>query len=66
MELLVPIRCRIPELVHKIGKTQRWLAGEVGISKQQMSDYVHMRNILGLVIANRIATILGVSIDELY
>ncbi|MEK4452340.1 MULTISPECIES: helix-turn-helix domain-containing protein [Paenibacillus] len=50
---LVPVRCRIPELLirikrnqpanNKIKINQQWLADKVGISKQQLSDYIHLR-----------------------
>jgi len=42
MELL-PVRCRIPYWLKKIGKNQQWLADKTGISKQRISDYVHLR-----------------------
>lgn len=40
---LVPVRCRIPELLERIGKNQQWLADMIGISKQHMSNIVNMR-----------------------
>ncbi|WP_375104611.1 helix-turn-helix domain-containing protein [Paenibacillus sp. RS8] len=40
---LVPVRCRIPELLVRIDKKQQWLADKLGISKQQMSDIINMR-----------------------
>jgi transcriptional regulator with XRE-family HTH domain len=65
----VPIRCRIPEHLKRLGKTQQWLADKAGISKQQLSDYIHMRRniVLGLAKAKLIATLLNLSkIDLLY
>lgn len=54
-----PVRCRIPELLHKIGKNQQWLAGETGLGKQRISDICNMRvkNIqlsTGVLIASKI------------
>lgn len=40
---LVPIRCRIPDLLVRVGKNQQWLADKLGIGKQQMSDIIRMR-----------------------
>jgi len=62
----VIVRCRIPQLLLKMGKTQIWLADQVGISKQQMNDYVSLRHVLGLNKAKSIAEVLGVVIDDLY
>lgn len=63
---LKPISCRIPELVHRIGKTQQWLADQSGMSKQQLSNYINMNNLMGLVNAKKIAVLLNVTIDDLY
>ncbi|MEK4328964.1 helix-turn-helix domain-containing protein [Paenibacillus sp. FSL R7-0312] len=51
---LVPVRCRIPELLVRRRKmesstsqikiNQQWLADKIGISKQQMSDYINLRS----------------------
>ncbi|WP_236342496.1 helix-turn-helix transcriptional regulator [Paenibacillus plantiphilus] len=64
--VLVPIRCRIPEHLHRIGKTQQWLADRVAMSKQQMSDYVTMRFVLKIAKAKEIADVLNINIDDLY
>lgn len=40
---LVPVRCRIPELLKRINKNQQWLADRTGISKQRISEYVNLR-----------------------
>lgn len=62
----VPIRCRIPELLRKKGKTQQWLADQTGLSKQRISDYVQLRYIMRLPTAALIARMLNVHIDELH
>lgn len=74
---LVPVRCRIPELlrrvdrnqspINRIKKNQTWLAEKVGISKQQMSDYILLRtNNMGLQRATLIAYYLDCAVDDLF
>lgn len=41
---LVPVRCRIPELLERIGKNQQWLADKLGVTKQQVSAYVRLKS----------------------
>lgn len=62
------VRCRIPTLLHRIGKTQSWLAGATGFSKSRISDYVNLRNgeVMSMRTAVIIAHILGCKIDDLY
>lgn len=63
----VPIRCRIPELLKKIGQNQQWLADKTKMSKQQLSDYVTMRNIPGLIVAKRLSRLLKCNcVDDLH
>jgi predicted transcriptional regulator len=65
----VPIRCRIPEHLKRIGKNQQWLADLSDMSKSQLSDYIHMRRkvVLGLSKAKLISTLLKLKrIDDLY
>lgn len=64
---LIPVSCRIPELLKKIGENQQWLADKTGLSKQRVSDIVHLRmdNITirrGAIIAHY----LKCSIDDLF
>lgn len=62
----VPIRCRIPELLEQIDRDQQWLADMTGMSKQQISDYVRMRNLLGIAKAKQLARILKCHVEDLY
>lgn len=62
----VPIRCRIPDILHSIGKSQSWLADRTGLSKQRISDYVNLRRIPSLPIAYLIASVLKVNIEDLH
>lgn len=63
---IISVRCRIPELVRKRGKTQQWLADQIGISKTQLSDYVRMRHKMNVDIAKNIAVTLGCQVDDLF
>lgn len=63
-----PVRCRIPELLHRVRQSQEWLASETGHSKQQLSDIINMRD--GRVVTVRkgrkLALKLKCHIDDLY
>jgi hypothetical protein len=63
-----PIRCRIPELLHSIGKNQQWLSEQSGYSRQRISDICTMRDevVISLVTAYYISTIIDCLIDDLY
>jgi putative transcriptional regulator len=64
---LYPVRCRIPELLRKIGKNQQWLADKTGLSKQTISDIVHLRNAnITIKRAALIAHYLNCKIDDLF
>ncbi|QSF42707.1 helix-turn-helix domain-containing protein [Paenibacillus tianjinensis] len=74
---LVPVRCRIPELLVRLDKrlpstsqikiNQQWLADKIGISKQQMSDYINLRTgIMSIQRAALIAYHLDCQIDDLF
>lgn len=60
------VRCRIPDLLFRIGRTQSWLAEETGISKQRISAYVNLRVVMTIQIAKIIANVLKCNIDDLY
>lgn len=74
---LVPVRCRIPELIKRLARNQpptsqivinqQWLADKIGISKQQMSDYINLRTPnMGLQRARLIAYHLDCLVDDLF
>lgn len=60
------VRCRIPDLLFRIRKTQTWLAEQTGYSRQRISDYVNMRELMSLKTAAAIAHVLRCSINDLY
>lgn len=63
----VPISCHIPELLHKIGKTQRWLADKTGMSEQRISDIVNLRVLhIRLSTALTIAGAIGCKVEQLF
>lgn len=39
----VPVRCRIPEHLQRLGKNQKWLAEKMGLPKQRISDIVNLK-----------------------
>jgi DNA-binding XRE family transcriptional regulator len=63
-----PVRCRIPELLRNLRRTQNWLAEQTGYSRQRIYDYIAMRGdkVMSLKTAKRIANCLGCKIDDLY
>lgn len=74
---LVPVRCRIPELLVRranmepstspIKINQQWLAKNVNLSKQQLSDYIHLRRTnMRFQKAHLIAYYLDCLVDDLY
>ncbi|MEK4185616.1 helix-turn-helix domain-containing protein [Paenibacillus sp. FSL L8-0494] len=64
---LVPVSCRIPYLLKKIGKNQQWLADKTGLSKQRVSDIVHLRmDNISIQRAAVIAYYLNCKIDDLF
>ncbi|MNZ99156.1 hypothetical protein D3C78_1184690 [compost metagenome] len=64
---LVPVSCRIPHLLKMIGKNQQWLADKTGLSKQRVSDIVHLRmDNITIQRAAIIAYYLNCKIDDLF
>ncbi|MBY9081246.1 hypothetical protein D3C75_959080 [compost metagenome] len=64
---LIPVSCRIPQLLKRIGKNQQWLADKTGLSKQRVSDIVHLRmNNISIQRAAIIAYYLNCTIDDLF
>jgi DNA-binding XRE family transcriptional regulator len=62
----VPVRCRIPYLLNRIGKDQQWLADVTGKGKAQISDYCTMRKVMNLRTAVLLAHYLKCQIDDIY
>ncbi|WP_411809462.1 helix-turn-helix transcriptional regulator [Bacillus haynesii] len=59
-------KCRIPELCSNRGIDQTQLAAKVGLTKQQITDYVSLRNKPSIERSYNLAKILGCSIEDLY
>lgn len=67
--MLVPVRCRcrIPELLDKVGKNQQWLADKTGIQKSRISEIANFKvKTPSLDKLKAIADCLKVYIDDLY
>lgn len=63
----VPVRCRIPELLHRIGQNQQWLAFEIEVSESRISEICNLKEYnISIRRAKRIANSLGCSIDDLF
>lgn len=64
---LVPVSCRIPELLIKRGKDRDWLIDKTGMTKQRLSDIVRMRtNNITIQPAALIAYYLNCTINDLF
>ncbi|MGG3920434.1 helix-turn-helix transcriptional regulator [Geobacillus thermodenitrificans] len=59
-------RCRIKEILKEKRMSQMELALKINFSKQQISDIVNGRYVLGLNNAMTIAKALNVNIEDLY
>ncbi|MNC57587.1 hypothetical protein D3C81_1650360 [compost metagenome] len=63
----IPVRCRIPDLLHRLGKNQSWLSDMTGIDKYRISEYVNLRSYrISLPRAVLIAHHLRCSVDDLF
>lgn len=62
----VPVRCRLPDILSSLGKTQAWLSDNTGYSPQRISDYARMRRVMSLEAAYLISSTLKVEIKDLY
>lgn len=61
-----PVKCRVPELLLRIGKDQQWLSDISDLSKQRISDYCTLRKVMNLRTAVLISRCIGCSMDDLY
>ncbi|ANY67276.1 hypothetical protein BBD42_12940 [Paenibacillus sp. BIHB 4019] len=61
-----PVRCRIPDLLLRIGKDQQWLADQSGKSKTQISDYCTMRKVMNFRTAVLLSHYLKCKVDDIY
>lgn len=63
----VPVRCRIPELLDRLGKNQQWLADKMHVPKQRISDIVNLRaNNITIQRAALLAYHLDCRVDDLW
>lgn len=62
----LPGKCLLHEILKDRRLTAQELAEEIGMSKQQVSDYANNRIIMSLKNAKTIAHALQIPIDDLY
>jgi putative transcriptional regulator len=63
---IYPVRCRIPDLLLRIGQDQQWLAAQTDKSKTQISDYCTMRKVMNFRTAVLISFHLKCQVDDIY
>ena len=56
----------IMRLIRKKGLKQKYVADEAGYTTQEFSDMMNGRKIIKLCDIPRIATVLGVKVDDIY
>ncbi|MBM7592223.1 helix-turn-helix transcriptional regulator [Brevibacillus fulvus] len=59
-------RCRLRQILRSRGIRQQQIADKLGMSKQQVNDYVNNRIVMSLETARRFAIALSCSIEDLY
>lgn len=59
-------RCLLSQHLRRIGMTPQELATRLHMPISQISDYANNRKIMGLKNAKSIASVIGITIDELY
>jgi DNA-binding Xre family transcriptional regulator len=59
-------RCRIPELLVKVGKIQVDLADHLGVTEAHISQVIKLKGNLSLVKLKKTAIYLNCGIDDLY
>lgn len=62
----IPVRCRIPDLLHRLGKNQAWLADVTNINKTRISEICNLKEYnMSIRRATIIAHHLRCSVDDL-
>lgn len=60
------MRSRLNELIEKSGYMKKYIAKEVGITPTQLSNWIAGRSYPPIDKAYKLATLLGVKVDDLY
>ncbi|MGX2959507.1 helix-turn-helix transcriptional regulator [Peribacillus sp. JNUCC 23] len=60
------MRCLIGNLIHEKGFKAKYIAAQLEVTPQQMSNWVNNRNYPPLEKAFKLAKLLGVKVDDLY
>ncbi|WP_110928425.1 helix-turn-helix transcriptional regulator [Bacillus massiliglaciei] len=60
------MKCLIGNLIKERGLKHKFIADKIGVSTQQISNWINMRNYPTIDKAFKLAQILGVKVDDLY
>jgi putative transcriptional regulator len=60
------MKSRLKEVVKSQGRTQNWLSEQVGVNKATISQIITNKTTPTLVVAYRIAKVLGLKIEDIW
>jgi putative transcriptional regulator len=60
------MKSRLKEIMKNQGRTQNWLAEKVDVNKSTISQIINNKNVPTLIVAYRIAKILGLKIEDIW
>ncbi len=60
------VKNRLKEILEERGIKQTWLAEQVGVTRQTMSNLINNRFCPSLDIAFKIANVLGLKLDDVF
>lgn len=60
------VKNRLKEILEERGIKQTWLAKQVGVTRQTMSNLINNRFCPSLDIAFKIANVLGLKLDDVF
>lgn len=60
------MKCKIGDLIDEKGLRRKFIANKMGITPQQLSNWIHERNYPTIDKAFKIADLLGCKVDDLY
>ncbi|MGG4200755.1 helix-turn-helix transcriptional regulator [Peribacillus frigoritolerans] len=60
------MKCLIGEIIKEKGLKSKYVAEKIGVSSQQISNWINMRNYPTIDNAFKLAKLLGVKVDDLY
>lgn len=60
------MKCEIGRLIDERGYRRKFIADKMGVTPQQLSNWIHERNYPTIDKAFKLADLLGVKVDDLY